>query len=288
VIGAKAPAKINLFFEVGKKREDGYHDVLSVYQSLDLFEEVFVEPADNWTVSVTGDLPEAQLGLVPTDETNLVVKAAKALANFVGIDNPQPMHIKIHKRVPAAGGVAGGSADAAATLVALNEAWCLGLERAELSKVAAELGADVPFSLSGGAALGTGTGTELEVLPKLPMQHVLLVFSQPGLSTKQVFEVFDESFPEGDLRAKKADFAAGFDLGLAGRNSLLVPAQALRSDLAELMNLIPGEAKLSGSGPTLYLLSSDQGEISKWRQSYQALGLPTLLTSFGAEGAGLI
>ena len=118
--------------------------------------------------------------------------------------------------------------------------------------------------------------------------YFLLVFSQPGLSTRQVFEVFDESFPEGDLRARKADFAAGFDLGLAGRNSLLAPAQALRSDLAELMNAIPGQAKLSGSGPTLYLLSSDQGEMSKWQRSYEALGLQTLLTSFGAEGAGLI
>jgi len=157
VIGAKAPAKINLFFEVGPSRANDYHDVVSVYQSLDLFEEVYVEPAAAWTVTVTGDVGAEALAAVPTDESNLVVKAAKALAAKVDIDNPQPMHFKIVKRVPAAGGVAGGSADAAAALVALNEAWCLGLEQAVIMEVAAELGADVPFALLGGTALGLGS-----------------------------------------------------------------------------------------------------------------------------------
>lgn len=288
MIGAKAPAKINLFFEVGKKRDDGYHDVLSVYQSLDLFEEVFVEPAEKWTVSVTGDLPDQQLAQVPTDESNLVVKAAKSLALSVGIENPQPMHFKIHKRLPAAGGVAGGSADAAATLVALNEAWCLGLDQEQLMRVAAELGADVPFSLLGGTALGTGSGIELEVLPPVPSHHVLLVFSQPGLSTKEAFEVFDEIYPEGDLTSSPADFEKGFNLDLAGRNSLLPAALTLRPDLEDLMNLVPGQAKLSGSGPTLYLLSTDAQKIADWQSVFQNNGLQTLVTRFGVEGAGLI
>ena len=288
MIGAKAPAKINLFFEVGKKRPDGYHDVLSLYQSLDLFEEVMVEPASDWTITVSGDISAEQLQLVPTDESNLVIKAAKALAKSVGIENPQPMHFKIHKRVPAAGGVAGGSADAAAALVALNEAWCLGLEQSQLAKVAAELGADVPFALLGGTALGTGSGIDLQPLPKLGAQHVLLVFSQPGLGTKEVFEVFDRSFPAGDLIANRGDFQAGFNLDLAGRNSLLVPALELRPDLLELMNLVPGVAKLSGSGPTLYLLSEELGTLTGWQKEYQDLGLETLITRFGDQGAELI
>ena len=288
MIGAKAPAKINLFFEVGEKRADGYHDVLSVYQSLDLFEEVFVEPAEAWTVSVAGELAQDQLALVPKDESNLVVKAAKALALSVGIDNPQPMHFKIHKRVPAAGGVAGGSADAAAALVALNEAWCLGLDQDQLMRVAAELGADVPFSLLGGMALGTGSGIVLKRLPTVPKQHVLLVFSAPGLSTKQVFEVFDELYPNGDLKASAAELERDFNLDLAGRNSLLLAALTLRPDLSELLNIVPGEARLSGSGPTLYLLSQDVQEISRWESAYRAKGLETLVTGFGSHGAELI
>ena len=288
MIGAKAPAKINLFFEVGKKRLDGYHDVLSIYQSLDLFEEVYVEPSDTWEVSVVGELSPDQLDLVPTDESNLVIQAAYALSLSVGIENPQPMRFKIHKRVPAAGGVAGGSADAAAALVALNESWCLGLEKEQLMKVASKLGADVPFSLLGGTALGTGSGTELKALPALQKQHVLLVFSEPGLSTREVFGIFDEINPEGDLASSSADFDAGFNLDLAGRNSLLLAALTLRPDLSELLNIVPGEARLSGSGPTLYLLSQDVQEISRWESAYRAKGLETLVTGFGSHGAELI
>ena len=288
MIGAKAPAKINLFFEVGPSRANGYHDVVSVYQSLDLFEEVYVEPAAAWTVTVTGDVGAEALAAVPTDESNLVVKAAKALAAKAGIDNPQPMHFKIVKRVPAAGGVAGGSADAAAALVALNEAWCLGLEQAALMEVAAELGADVPFALLGGTALGLGSGTELSQLAPVDSRFVLLVFSTPGISTAESFKVFDKLSPEGDITIDPKKFQSGFDLALAGRNSLLEPALELRPDLKELMDLVPGKVHLSGSGPTLYLLSESEGEVSLWQQKYQELGFETLVSRFGFEGAGLI
>jgi 4-diphosphocytidyl-2-C-methyl-D-erythritol kinase len=288
VIGAKAPAKINLFFEVGPSRANGYHDVVSVYQSLDLFEEVYVEPAAAWTVTVTGAVGAEALAAVPTDESNLVVKAAKALAAKAGIDNPQPMHFKIVKRVPAAGGVAGGSADAAAALVALNEAWCLGLEQAALMEVAAELGADVPFALLGGTALGLGSGIELTELAPVDSRFVLLVFSTPGISTAESFKVFDEMSPEGDITIDPKKFQSAFDLALVGRNSLLEPALKRRPDLKELMDLVPGKVHLSGSGPTLYLLSESEAEVSLWQQKYQELGFETLVTRFGFEGAGLI
>jgi 4-diphosphocytidyl-2-C-methyl-D-erythritol kinase len=288
VIGAKAPAKINLFFEVGPSRANGYHDVVSVYQSLDLFEEVYVEPAAAWTVTVTGDVGAEVLAAVPTDESNLVVKAAKALAAKAGIENPQPMRFKIVKRVPAAGGVAGGSADAAAALVALNEAWCLGLEQAVIMEVAAELGADVPFALLGGTALGLGSGTELTELAPVDSRFVLLVFSTPGISTAESFKVFDEMSPEGDITIDPKKFQSAFDLPLVGRNSLLEPALKRRPDLKELMDLVPGKVHLSGSGPTLYLLGESEAEVSLWQQKYQELGFETLVTRFGFEGAGLI
>ena len=288
MIGAKAPAKLNLFFEVGPKREDGYHPVVSVYQSLNLFEEVYVEKADRWSVSVTGEISQAQLDLVPLDETNLVIKAAKALATAAGISNPQPMNFKIVKRVPSAGGVAGGSADAAAALVALNDAWCLGFSQQQLSEVASKLGADVPFALMGGTALGLDSGVELKKLPSAKTQFVLLVFSYPGLKTASVFEIFDRLFPSGDLRQDASQFEAGFDLKLAGRNSLLAPALQLRPDLAQLMALVPQGAKLSGSGPTIYLLSESLEAIQDWEQQYQQLGFETLVSEFGSHGAELI
>ena len=288
MIGAKAPAKINLFFEVGAARADSYHDVVSVYQSLDLFEEVYVEPASAWSVTVTGDVGAAALAAVPADERNLVVKAAKALATKAGIDNPQPMHFKIVKRVPAAGGVAGGSADAAAALVALNEAWCLGLEQAAMMEVASELGADVPFALLGGTALGLGSGTELTQLAPVDSRYVLLVFSTPGISTAESFKVFDRVSLEGDITIDTKKFESGFDLAMAGRNSLQGPALELRPDLRQMLNLFPGQVHLSGSGPTLYLLGESETEVSLWQEKYQELGFETLVTRFGSEGAGLI
>ena len=288
MIGAKAPAKINLFFEVGPLGANGYHEVVSVYQSLEIFEEVYVEPAESWKVTVSGDVSEQALALIPRDETNLVVKAAKALARRVGIENPQPMHFNIVKRVPAAGGLAGGSADGAAALVALNEAWCLGLDQETLIDVAKELGADVPFALLGGTALGVGSGTELSVLPAADSREVLLVFSTPGISTAESFSNFDKMFPNGDIQVDAKDFLSGFNFELAGRNSLLGPALALRPDLRELMELVPGRVKLSGSGPTLYLLSESVSELESWQAKYRELGLETLITRFGVEGAGLI
>lgn len=288
MIGAKAPAKINLFFEVGPRREDGYHSVVSVYQSLNLFEEVHVEKADSWAVSVTGEIPQAQLDLVPLDETNLVVKAAHALAAAADKSNPQPMHFKIVKRVPAAGGVAGGSADAAAALVALNEAWCLGFSQEQLLDVASKLGADVPFALLGGTALGLDSGVNLTKLPATKGQFVLLVFSYPGLKTATVFEIFDQLFPLGDLSESASHFKAGFDLSLAGRNSLLAPARQLRPDLEQLMAVVPGAAKLSGSGPTIYLLSESENQVRVWEKKYQELGFETLVSEFGNSGAELI
>lgn len=286
MIGAKAPAKLNLVFEVGPRRADGYHSVLSLYQSLALFEEVWVEKADAWAITVTGDLDPAELEQIPLDDSNLVIKAAHLLTNKAGISNPQPMHLKIVKRVPAAGGVAGGSADAAAALVALNEAWCLGFEKAQLQEFGAELGADVPFAILGGTAIGTDSGIQLESLPALEKQNVLLVFSKPGISTKDSFAVFDELYPAGDIHLEPSSLRNPADYSI-GRNSLLEPAFRLRPDLQELMDLVPGKVNLSGSGPTLYLLGS-KAEVATWKELFQAKGLSTLETSFGTSGAELI
>ena len=198
MISAVAPAKINLAFLSGPARPDGYHSVISIYQALDLFEKVSVESADDWEVELIGaELAEAER--VPIDSSNLVIRAALELAKHVGIEKHQPMRFVIEKHVPPAAGMAGGSADAAASLVALNRAWGLDLSSAELTKVAAKIGADVPFALLGGTALGLDTGIELRPLPPLGLQFALLIFSTPGLSTADVFKEFDRLCPDGDL-----------------------------------------------------------------------------------------
>ena len=138
-VTASAPGKTNLFFAVGPLQEDGFHDVASVYLALDLREEVTVTPAASWSVSVTGNVSADQIASVPTDESNLVVKAAKHVAELAGVD-AQPVSFTINKHVPVAGGMGGGSADAAAALAAVDALWCTGVEE-KLSE-SVELGAD--------------------------------------------------------------------------------------------------------------------------------------------------
>ncbi len=280
---ALAQGKINLVFQVGAL-SNGYHEVRSIYQAIDLREEVTVSTADSWQVEVFGDVPN--LELVPTDETNIVVKAAKALALQVGITNPQPMKFEIQKQIPVAGGMAGGSADAAAALIALNEHWCLGLDAEQLSFVGASIGADVPFALLGGTALGRGTGTELEVLKPVQTLHVLLVFSNFPLSTKEVFARFDELFPHGD--ALDEDLQLRY-VDILGANSLEPAALSLRPELQEIIDLdlgIPG-GFLSGSGPTVWFASTDSDAAHKAQQTANELGLQTVLTSTSNLGARL-
>lgn len=282
---AKAQSKINLVFQVGPRRIDGYHDVASIYQSLELEELVRVEPSDSWEVVITGDLPG--IDSIPTGEANLVVLAAKVLAQAVGISNPQPMRFSIEKKVPVAGGMAGGSADAAAALVALNQAWCLGLETEELLKIGASVGADVPFGILGGTALGTGTGAELVVLPPTNPLHVLLIFSEFGLSTPEVFKAFDELRPDGDTLNQ--DLAHTYH-GQIGQNSLQPAALAMRPELARILELNLGISGgyLSGSGPTVWFYSESQTRAEAALELANSFGLRALLTKTSNLGARLI
>lgn len=281
---ALAQGKINLVFQVGGLGQDGYHEVASIYQALELSETVTVSPSENWQVVCFGDVPGVDF--VPTGEDNIVVKAAKLLAESVGISNPSPMKFEIEKQIPVAGGMAGGSADAAAALVALNEAWCLGLDSAALSLVGAKVGADVPFALLGGTALGTGSGVELEKLPDHPELHILLVFSDKGLSTKDVFLRFDELNPSGDKLS--ANLASDY-LGQLGQNSLQSPALSLRPDLAKTMELNLGVngGYLSGSGPTIWFCSESKSQAEEALRLATSFGFKAVLTKTSNLGARL-
>lgn len=285
MISAKAQGKINLVFQVGPVRPDGYHDVASIYQALGLEEKVSVEPSDSWTVEVSGRVPG--IDAVPTGEDNIVIVAAKALALYAGLANPQPMRFVIEKQIPVAGGMAGGSADAAAALVALNEAWSLGLDQQQLMQVGAQVGADVPFALLGGTAFGQGTGTELTPISGQSELFVVLVFAPFGLSTKDVFEAFDRVQPEGDrVDSNLADYYQD----LIGTNSLLPAALSLRPELAHTLDLQLGLSGgyLSGSGPTVWFYSQSYAKALGGSELAKALGFPALVTRTSPLGARLI
>lgn len=291
MISAIAPAKINLAFLAGPLRPDGYHSVISIYQALDVFEKVSVESSHDWSVELVGvNLAEADR--IPVDGSNLVIKAALELARHVGIEKPQPMRFVIEKRVPPAAGMAGGSADAAASLVALNRAWGLDLNSIELSKVAGKIGSDVPFALLGGTALGLDTGIELTPLPPLGVHFALLVFSTPGLLTADVFLEFDRLFPAGNLTKTPDQVRNEYESGIGkilGDNSLEVAAYSLRPDLFGMAQLIPGKkAFVSGSGPTLFMLSKDSKEVDSWNQAFIASGFSAIVCKTSNGSAELV
>jgi len=289
VIYASAPGKINLFFEVGPLRPDGFHSVTSIYQSLAIRQRVGVTPAETWQVTTTGDLPTEQLNLVPKGEENLVVIAAKKLAEFAGIE-AQPMRFETIKQVPVAAGLAGGSADAAAALLALNEHWSLGLEMAELSEVAAKVGSDVPFALLGGTALGVDTGIKLERLSDMPTKHIVLLVSPHGLGTKEVFGAFDRLSPNGEKSLSPEEAKAALSNGILpiGKNALWGPAVDLRPELAQYAGLVSGQQGfLTGSGPTLYFLTDTKEQADEVAAKLSDLGHFTISTQTDQVGARL-
>jgi 4-diphosphocytidyl-2-C-methyl-D-erythritol kinase len=268
---ATAQGKINLYFQVGSLLETGYHEVASVYQAVSLAERVAVTAASEWGVSVTGSISAMQLAQVPQGPENLVIRAAFSLARRVGFEEASPIQFEIEKRVPVAGGMGGGSADAAAALVAVNELWCLGLEGPELAEVAAELGADVPFALAGGTALGTGTGTELHPITSAKL-HWVLITGAEGLSTPSVYAELDRLRAEaGEPVSERAQAAvpehllAALDAGDLEAVSKLIhndleqAAISLRPELAQKIALAQSvgalRAMVSGSGPTVLCLA---------------------------------
>jgi 4-diphosphocytidyl-2-C-methyl-D-erythritol kinase len=179
------PGKINLYLAVGDRRDDGYHEVTTVFHAVSLVDEVTVRNADVLSLQLSGE-GASQL---PVDERNLAWQAAELMADHVG--RAPDVSIAIDKSIPIAGGMGGGSADAAAVLVAINALWELGVPRRDLRTLAAKLGSDVPFALHGGTALGTGRGEELATVLARNTFHWVLAFGEGGLSTPAVYTELD-------------------------------------------------------------------------------------------------
>jgi 4-diphosphocytidyl-2-C-methyl-D-erythritol kinase len=181
----RVPGKVNLYLAVGDRRDDGYHELTTVFHAVSLLDVITVRTADVLSLEMSGEGVES----LPTDERNLAWRAAELMAEHVG--RAPDVAIFIEKAIPVAGGMAGGSADAAAVLVAMNALWELGVPRRDLHALAAQLGSDVPFALHGGTALGTGRGEELATVLARNTFHWVLAFADGGLSTPAVFTEID-------------------------------------------------------------------------------------------------
>ncbi len=303
-VRVKAPGKINVSLRVGPPREDGYHNVASVYLAVSLYEEVTATVTDEPGVTVTVD-GQGSLNLpmeeVPLDHSNLAARAASLLAELS--ENSTGVHLNITKRVPIAGGMGGGSADAAAALLACDALWKSGFSRDELAKIAVDLGADVPFALIGGTAVGLGVGDQLTpAISKTPL-HWVLVPSPFGLSTPEVYRTLDDlrlasgeeppELPEIDPQILSA-MRSGDAHTLADliHNDLQAAALELAPGLKEV--LVAGREAgalagiVSGSGPTVAFLADSEEHAATIDALLASVGLPGELVHGPAHGARIV
>lgn len=191
-VTVRVPGKVNLHLGVGDLRPDGYHDIVTVFHAVSLVDEVTVRTADLLSLQVVGEGAQS----LPVDNRNLAWQAAELMAEHLG--RAPDVEISIEKAIPVAGGMAGGSADAAAVLLAMNNLWEPGVPRRDLHALAAKLGSDVPFALHGGTALGTGRGDELATVLARNSFHWVLAFGQGGLSAATVYGEIDRLRESGD------------------------------------------------------------------------------------------
>lgn len=272
-VTVRVPGKINLGLSVGPLREDGYHELSTIYHAVSLYDTVTVQPADDWSVHVTGPWGDR----VPDDASNLALVAARTLARRrARRAKVDPVRIDIDKHIPVAGGMAGGSADAAAALVGCRELWALDhIENDMLEGIAAGLGSDVPFLLHGGTAIGTGRGEQVtSVLARGELHWVLWAGEGLSLSTPEVYAECDRlreeagtvpgtPEPSGELMAalRRMDTDAVAD---ALHNDLQDAAISLQPVLSEALaaglDLGARGALVSGSGPTVAFLVGSQTE----------------------------
>ena len=280
-VTVRVPAKVNLHLSVGGVRKDGFHEIVTVYQAVSLYDEVTVEPADRLSVAVVGD----GAGEVPLDDENLAARAIVAAAALTGRE--PHLKVSIRKGIPVAGGMAGGSADAAAALVAADSLWGSSLDRTTLEGLAAGLGSDVAFLLVGGTALGTGRGEVISPVLAVGDYHWILALADFGLSTPAVYAEFDRLHaaddggsrdsipPDGVVTAIRAGDVVA--LGMALSNDLQPAALSLRPQLKRVIDagreLGAVGGIVSGSGPTVALLARSSAESVRIASALAGLGV---------------
>ncbi len=290
-IRVRAAAKINLHLGVGAPRPDGFHPLTTVYQAVGLCDDLTATEADGeWSVGVVAAdwIDEAT---VPLTGGNIVDTAARLLAAHHG--RAAAGRVEIDKSIPVAGGLAGGSADAAAALVALDRLWGVQTSDEDLLRLGAELGSDVPFALLGGTALGTGRGEIVEPVTDRGTWWWVIVPDSEGLSTPEVYRHFDRLFPDAPAVPPRATellkaVAAGdpYALGPLLYNDLQPAALDLRPALEELIargqDLGALRGLVSGSGPTVVFLCESADAAREVAGGLQADGRPVVLVANGA------
>uniref|UniRef100_UPI00404AB0CC 4-(cytidine 5'-diphospho)-2-C-methyl-D-erythritol kinase n=1 Tax=Candidatus Planktophila sp. TaxID=2175601 RepID=UPI00404AB0CC len=284
-VTVRVPAKVNLQLAVGPREADGYHNLVSIFQAISIYDDLTISktaPGSGITIEITGDHKHG----VPSNSTNLAVKAAQLIADEY--DFAVDIHIAVNKSIPVAGGMAGGSADAAAVIVGLNELFDLEMSREEMLEFGSQLGSDVPFMITGGTAIGQGRGDQLTAALSRGTYHWVLALSTVGLSTPAVYQECDRLRAGLDIAAPQTSDALMQSLlsadpkavGLALQNDLQSAACSLRPALTLVLDV--GEeygalgAIVSGSGPTVAFLVGDEE---------QGLDLAVALTSSGVVGS---
>lgn len=266
-VTVRVPAKVNLQLSVGPRESDGYHQLVTVFQAISIFDDVTIrigEQGSGINLRVSGD----QIHGVPTDSSNLAVKVVELIAEKFELDID--VNIDIKKSIPVAGGMAGGSADAAAAIVAIDELYSLDMTREEMHAIASQLGSDVPFLLSGGTAIGQGRGDQLTAALSRGTYHWVLALSSVGLSTPAVYSECDRLRQGLDISEPQISDALmqallSADPSAVGKlliNDLQPAACSLRPALRLILDV--GQeygalgAIVSGSGPTVAFLVSDE------------------------------
>jgi len=284
-VTVRVPAKVNLQLSVGPKETDGFHNLISVFQAISIFDDVTIKlaaPGSGLTISISGE----QTHGVPADANNLAAKAVALISKEY--DLVVDAHIEIKKSIPVAGGMAGGSADAAGTIVGIDYLYSLGMTREEMVEIAAQLGSDVPFMLSGGTAIGRGHGDQLTAALSRGTYYWVLALSTVGLSTPAVYgecdrlraelEIVEPQTNETLMQALLAADAPA--VGAALVNDLQSAACSLRPALRLVLDV--GQeygalgAIISGSGPTVAFLVADEEA---------GLDLAVALTASGVVGS---
>jgi len=284
-VTVRVPAKVNLQLSVGPREADGFHNLVTVFQAISIFDDVtvtFGPPKSGLSISITGDQKHG----VPADDSNLAIKAIALIAKEYDLEIDA--HVEIKKLIPVAGGMAGGSADAAAAIVAIDYLYSLGMSREEMTEIAAQLGSDVPFMLSGGTAIGTGHGDQLTAALSRGTYHWVLALSSIGLSTPAIYRECDRLRLESEIAEPQTNellmqallAADPKSVGAHLVNDLQAAACSLRPALRLVLDV--GQeygalgALVSGSGPTVAFLVTDEEA---------GLDLAVALTASGVVGS---
>ena len=249
-----APAKINLVLRVLRKRPDGYHDLASVMQQISIYDEL------HFTLRPEGIVLQCPGTDLPTNEDNLIYRAARSIFNYAGYK--AGVEINLNKKIPSAAGLGGGSSDAATTLMALNDLCSLNVSQTELMKIGAKLGADVPFFIFGKSAFAAGIGDRLQPLPDLPKLYLVLINPPFPLATKMVYENLNLTLTKKKNNYSIPRFYALGDVVRELYNDLEAVSLTMHPELSDFKQLLVKEgalgALMSGSGPTLFGIYADE------------------------------